>query len=140
MEDKLFATDTLRISTDGASRGNPGPAAIGVVIGGKKYGNAIGYATNNEAEYQAVIFALHKAKQLLGKKGSKETNIVISLDSELVCKQLNGLYKVSEPNMQKFFIEIWNLKQDFKSVSFTNISREQNAEADRLANEALDKK
>ena len=140
MANKLFQTDILRIYTDGASRGNPGPAAIGVIVGNKKYGNAIGFATNNEAEYQAVIFGLHKAKQLLGKKASKEASIEIYLDSELVCKQLNGKYKVSEPKLQKSFIDIWNLKQDFKAVSFSNVPREQNKEADVLANEALDEK
>ncbi len=140
MPNKLFQTDTLHIYTDGASRGNPGAAAIGVIVGSRKYGSKIGFATNNDAEYQAVLFGLHKAKQLLGKKASKETTIEIYLDSELVCKQLNGKYKVSESKLQKFFIDIWNLKQDFKMVSFSNVPREQNKEADALANEALDEK
>ena len=132
--------EELYVYTDGGARGNPGPAAIGVVLGGKKYGSQIGYATNNEAEYQAVLFALHKAKQIIGKKASRETALEIYMDSELVYKQLNGRYKVSEPKLQKFFIDVWNLKQDFKAVSFSNVPREQNKEADKLANEALDEK
>ena len=132
------------IHTDGGARGNPGPSAIGVVINCagdiKKYGEYIGEATNNEAEYQAVIFALKKLKQLIGKEKAKsEAEVEIHLDSELLASQLNGEYKIKEKNLQQLFLEVWNLRQDFKSVSFKYIPREDNRGADKLVNQALDK-
>lgn len=133
------------IYTDGGSRGNPGRAAIGVVICNekdqilKKYGEYLGDSlTNNDAEYQAIIFALKKFKALFGKKLAENTDIEIRADSELVVKQLNGEYRLENEKIQKFFIEIWNLKFDFKSIKFKHIPREKNREADRLVNEALD--
>ncbi len=126
------------INTDGGSRGNPGPAAIGVVVGGKEYGEYIGKTTNNIAEYKAVIFALKKAKQLLGSKKAEETDIELRADSELLVKQMNGQYKIKNEELQPLFIEIWNLKQDFKSVAFKHVPREENRDADRLVNRALD--
>lgn len=132
------------IYTDGGSRGNPGPAAIGVVIYNdkkeivKKYSEYLGHATNNEAEYQAVIFALKKIKLLFGKKKAKNMAIEVLTDSELVVKQLNHQYKLKEKNIQKLFIEAWNLILDFKQVSFKHIKREENKEADKLVNQALD--
>ena len=133
------------IYTDGGSRGNPGKAAIGVVICNekdqevKKYGEYLGdNLTNNEVEYSAVVFALKKFKALFGKSLAENTDIEIRSDSELVVKQLNGEYKLSDPKIQQFFIEIWNLKMDFKLVKFKHIPREKNKEADRLANQALD--
>jgi len=135
------------IYTDGGSRGNPGPAGIGVVFCNekdqpiKKFGEYLGdNLTNNDAEYQAVIFALKKFKALFGKAIAANSEIEIRADSELVVKQLNGEYRLSEPRIQQFFIEIWNLKFDFKSIKFKNIPREKNKEADRLVNEALDAK
>ncbi|MEK7579883.1 MAG: ribonuclease HI family protein [Patescibacteria group bacterium] len=132
------------IYTDGGARGNPGPAGIGVVINGpleiKKYGEYIGQATNNEAEYQAVIFALKKLKQLIGKEKAKtEADLEVHLDSELLANQLNGEYKIKEEGLQKLFLEVWNLKQDFKSIGFKYIPREDNRGADKLVNQALDK-
>jgi ribonuclease HI len=133
------------IYTDGGSRGNPGAAAVGVVFNNekgqeiKKYGEYIGdKTTNNEAEYFAVIFALKKFKALFGKELAKNTDVEIRSDSELLVKQMNAQYKVLDEKIQPMFIEIWNLKLDFKSVKFKNIPRERNKEADRLANEALD--
>ncbi len=133
----------ITIYTDGGSRGNPGPAALGVVIAQegqiiKKYGQAIGQATNNQAEYQAVIFALKKVKLLFGKKKAKEMEIEIKVDSELLAKQLNHQYKIKEKDLQPLFIKVWNLTLDFKKVSFKHIIREKNKEADRLVNQALD--
>lgn len=128
----------LMVYTDGGSRGNPGKAAIGVVIGDKTYCKTIGIATNNVAEYQAVIFALKKIKEILGKEKLKKTEVVIHLDSELVYKQLAGQYKILEPELQPLFITIWNLKFDYPKLSFKKISREENREADRLVNLALD--
>jgi len=130
------------ICTDGGSRGNPGPSAIGVVICDEKgkvikeYAEQIGVGTNNEAEYQAVIFALKKAKALYGKKTLTETEV--RSDSELMIKQLNGEYKIIEPKIQTLFLQVWNLKIDFGKVKFTAIPREKNKEADKLVNQALD--
>ncbi|MFA5871211.1 MAG: ribonuclease HI family protein [Parcubacteria group bacterium] len=132
----------IKLFTDGGARGNPGPSGIGVVIqadGTKKtYREFIGYATNNEAEYKALIFGLQKIKLLYGKIKSKNLEIECYLDSELVVKQLNHLYKVNDENIQKNFLILWNLTIDFKEVSYTHIPRENNSEADRLANMALD--
>jgi ribonuclease HI len=132
------------IYTDGGSRGNPGPSAIGAVFCNernqiiKKYSEYLGEMTNNEAEYQAVIFALEKFKALFGKKLAKSTDIELKVDSELLIKQLNGEYKILDEKIQPLFLKIWNLKLDFKNVKFKLISREKNQEADRLVNEALD--
>lgn len=136
---KLFSDSKLVIYTDGGARGNPGPAAIGVVLGAKHYSEQIGKTTNNVAEYRAAIFALKKAKQLLGKKRAGETVLEINTDSELLFNQLTGQYKILEPELQKLFIEIWNLKQDFQETRFNKIPREQNKMADKLVNQALDK-
>ncbi|MDO8584769.1 MAG: ribonuclease HI family protein [bacterium] len=135
----LFPDKELVISTDGGARGNPGPAAIGAVVGGKPYGEYIGETTNNVAEYKALIFALKKAIALLGKEKAEETNIHCNMDSELIINQMNGIYKVKSTDLQPLFIEAWNLRQDFKSVRFTHIPREENKLADRMVNEALDK-
>ena len=131
------------IHTDGGSRNNPGQAAIGAVISSDKgvlgkYGERLGIATNNEAEYQAVVFALKKTKALFGKQTAKKMNVEVKTDSELIAKQLNGQYKVSDPKIQILFLTVWNLKLDFKSVNFVHIPREENKEADSLVNEALD--
>ena len=127
----------LVIYIDGGARGNPGPAAIGVVAGQKSYQERIGSATNNVAEYKAAIFALKKAKQLLGKEKSKN-EVEVRTDSELLYKQLSGQYKIKNKELQPLFIEIWNLQQDFKKVKFVHIAREENRLADRLVNQALD--
>ncbi len=132
------------IYTDGGSRGNPGPSAIGIVFCNekgeviKKYSEAIGEATNNEAEYQAVIFALKKFKALFGNKLAGQSEIELRSDSELLVKQLNAEYKILEPKMQTLFLAVWNLKLDFKKVKFKIIPREKNKTADELVNEALD--
>ena len=128
----------ITIYTDGGSRGNPGPSAIGIVIGTRTYSEFIGVATNNEAEYRAVIFALKKVKALLGKKAVKNTEVEIKSDSELLVKQLNGEYKILDPKIQPLFLKAWNLKIDLGRVKFISIPREKNQEADRLANQALD--
>ncbi|MDO8529547.1 MAG: ribonuclease HI family protein [bacterium] len=132
--------DKIIMYTDGGSRNNPGPAAIGVYLETlhKQFGHYIGNKTNNEAEYEAVIFGLKKIKQLVGKEKSGEVEVECYLDSELVKKQLNHEYKVKEKNIQELFLEVWNLILDFKSVSFQHIPREKNKIADKLVNEALD--
>ena len=141
----MSAKEKIIVYTDGGARGNPGPAAIGVVIQDaaghtiKSYGKAIGETTNNEAEYQAAVFALQKAKALFGKKNTKAMQIEVRMDSELVMRQLSGEYKIEEERLFPYFIKIWNLKMDFGRVSFVHVPREKNREADRLVNEALDK-
>lgn len=132
------------VYTDGGSRGNPGPSAFGVVICDEKgktlkeYSETIGVRTNNEAEYEAVVFALKKVKALYGKKVLTETEVEVRSDSELLIKQLNGQFKILEPKIQELFLKAWNLKIDFDKIKFTSVGRERNQEADRLVNEALD--
>lgn len=132
------------IYTDGGSRGNPGPAAIGFVFANergeifKKYSQYLGENfTNNEAEYLAVIFALKKFKQIFGKKLAKNSEIEIRSDSEFLIRQLNGEYKVLDPKIQPLFLELWNLKIDFKKIKFKLIPRKKNKEADFLVNQAF---
>ena len=138
------------IYCDGGARNNPGPAAVGVIVADlrglnadlrwkREYSEFIGQATNNEAEYRAVIFALKKVKQLIGKEKSKNSKIEIKSDSELLINQLNGQYKIKEKNLVPLFIEIWNLKQDFADTEFVQVPREKNKEADRLVNQELNK-
>lgn len=130
------------INTDGGAIGNPGPAGIGVIIKGegkeKKYSESIGNGTNNEAEYKALIFALKKIKLLFGKKNAKNNDVECYLDSELLVKQLKGEYKIKERNLQPLFLEVWNLKINFKNVKFIHVPREQNKEADELVKKAID--
>lgn len=135
----------IHVYTDGGARGNPGPAAIGVSIKDDKdniiqeYGEAIGKKTNNEAEYEAVIFALTKLKHLFGKSHLKNTDIILHTDSELIERQLNGKYKIENEKLQPLFLKVWNLKLNFGSIIFKHIRREKNKDADRMVNEALDK-
>jgi len=137
--------EKIIIYTDGGSRGNPGPAGMGVVVANEKgkmvkeYSGFLGVKTNNEAEYEAVIFGLKKIKALLGKEKIKNTEIEFRLDSELVARQLEGFYKIENEKLAPLFLKIWNLKIDFGRIYFKHIPREQNMEADRLANEAMDK-
>jgi ribonuclease HI len=132
------------IYTDGGARGNPGPAAAGIVIDGaivghKKYGEYLGEMTNNEAEYRALIIALKKLKHLIGGERAKNSHLEVYLDSELIEKQLNGKYKIKDEKIKEYFIEIWNLKIDFGEVIFKHIPREKNSEADMIVNQTLDK-
>jgi ribonuclease HI len=124
------------LHTDGGARGNPGPAGIGVVleIDGRKeqFKKYIGEATNNQAEYQALILGLEKAK------AAGATEVECLLDSELVVKQLNREYKVKNEGIAPLFVKVWNLAQGFEKISFKHIFRESNKEADRLVNEAID--
>lgn len=128
----------LILHTDGGARGNPGPAAIGVVIANDKneaiktIKEYIGEGTNNQAEYKALLKGLSEASEL----GAE--SVTCFLDSELVVKQLNGLYKIKEPGLQVLAMEALKLKNKFKSVEFKHVRREQNAHADQLVNEALD--
>ena len=126
------------IHTDGAARGNPGPAAIGIIIKDEK-GNllarisrCIGVTTNNQAEYQAIITALEKAISLSGRQ------VVLKSDSELVVKQINGQYKIKNTGLRALYQRVVQLIGSLESFSVSYIPREQNAVADALANKALD--
>jgi ribonuclease HI len=129
------------IFTDGGAQGNPGKAgaAFVIYIDGKikEYAVYVGERTNNEAEYLAVILALEKLKQLLGKERSKKTKVIINLDSELVGKQLRGEYKILEENLQKLFMKFWNLKFDFGEIEIKLIPREENERADKLVKKII---
>jgi ribonuclease HI len=126
------------VHTDGASRGNPGPAAIGLVITDPQgrvlleLGEALQRTTNNVAEYTAVIRALERARDL----GARRARCL--MDSQLVVRQLNGSYKVKHADMLPLYRRVLELVQDFEEVTFSHVPREMNAEADRLANAALD--
>ena len=122
----------LEIFTDGACSGNPGPAAIGVVI--KKDGEVIkeisrpiGDATNNIAEYTAMVWALQEALKL------KADELLMRTDSELMYKQIIGKYKVKHEGIKPLFDQVKHLVGGFKQVEFKHVPREQNREADKLA-------
>ncbi len=126
------------LNTDGGARGNPGPAGTGVVIkdetGAILYavGEYIGEATNNVAEYKALIRALEQAHNL------GATEVRVNMDSELIVKQMLGQYKIKEPTLQLLAGEVIKLRNNFKTVSFTHVRRELNKEADLLVNQAID--
>jgi ribonuclease HI len=126
--------------TDGGSRGNPGPAALGVFIEtlDKRYGEYLGTKTNNEAEYAAIVSGLRKIKALLGKDRAKKTAVECRMDSELACRQLNHEYKIENAKLQPLFLEVWNLMLDFGEVRFVHVFREKNTVADAEANKAMD--
>lgn len=126
--------------SDGGSRGNPGPAALGVYIEtlDKKYGEFLGTKTNNEAEYAAIVFGLKKIKSLIGKVKAKQVAVECRMDSELACRQLNHTYKIENEKLQPLFLDVWNLVLDFASVKFIHVRRELNVVADACANEAMD--
>lgn len=128
----------LKTYCDGGSRGNPGPAAYGVVIKDEKgmiiatASEYIGITTNNQAEYRGLIRSLELAKEL----GAHEVQCY--MDSELIVKQMKREYRVKEPTLQKMFILCWNLAVSFGKVSYHHIRREYNTEADEQVNIALD--
>src|SRR3990167_4293218 len=126
--------------SDGGSRGNPGPAGLGVHIETleKSYGEYLGVKTNNEAEYAGIVFGLKKIKALIGKAKAKKTVVECRMDSELCCKQLNHEYKIENGKLQPLFLEVWNLMLDFADVKFIHVRRELNTVADACANEAMD--
>ena len=85
-----------------------------------------------------LSFALKKAKQLLGKPKARQTDVEVRMDSELIVKQMKAIYKIEDAKLQPLFVEIWNLRLDFKSVIFKHVPREMNKTADRMVNRALD--
>jgi ribonuclease HI len=129
----------LTIYVDGASRGNPGPAAVGVVIKDEKgvtvlkLSYSIGRATNNQAEYTALITSLEEA----GKLGADQ--VYINTDSQLMAEQICGHYRVRNAHIRPLFDKAMQLLTAFQHYSIDHIPRERNSEADALANQALDK-
>jgi ribonuclease HI len=126
------------VNVDGGARGNPGPAAIAAVVqdasGGvlEERGEQIGRATNNVAEYKALLLGIARAAAL----GAEELELVG--DSELIVKQVKGEYKVKDATMRELHAEVKQALRDFDSWSIRHVRREHNKEADRLVNEALD--
>lgn len=128
-----------KLFTDGGSRGNPGPSAIGVVILDmddsvvKKSSKYIGETTNNQAEYKALKEGLEITRQLGVKK------LEVYMDSELIVKQVKGEYKVKNQDLRPIYLDVMSQVKKFDAVSFTHVPRELNKIADGLVNEALDK-
>ena len=132
-----MTTRTLVINADGASRGNPGPAAIGATIKDENgrllasVSQRIGRTTNNQAEYRALIAALEKAISLEARR------VDIRLDSELVVRQVEGRYKVKKATLRPLYLRVGELLGRLEGFTLTHVPREQNTEADRLATAAL---
>jgi ribonuclease HI len=128
----------LRVSVDGGARGNPGPAAIAAVVATpegevlEEIRERIGHATNNVAEYRAVLLGIERARAL----GASELELVG--DSELVVRQVKGEYKVKDAGLKPLHAEVTRALDDFSVWSIRHVRREENAEPDRLVNEALD--
>jgi ribonuclease HI len=127
-----------KLSTDGGARGNPGPAAFAYVLEAEdgtvlaSHGETIGVATNNVAEYSALIAGLEKALEL----GMREVDVVS--DSELMVKQMRGEYRVKNEALRELSLQAARLARAIGSVTYTAVRREHNELADRLVNEALD--
>ncbi len=128
----------LVVNVDGGARGNPGPAAIGAVVqdpGGQvleEHGERIGRATNNVAEYRALLLGIERAAA----RGASDLELVG--DSELIVKQVKGEYKVKDATMRELHAQVKQALRAFDSWSIRHVRREHNAEADRLVNRALD--
>jgi ribonuclease HI len=130
--------DRLTVNVDGGARGNPGPAALGVVIRDadgvvlEEIGQRIGRASNNVAEYRALLAGIERAAAL----GARELDLVG--DSELVVRQVKGEYKVKDAALRELYAQVRLALQRFDRWSIRHVRREENAAADRLVNEALD--
>jgi ribonuclease HI len=128
----------LTVSCDGAARGNPGPAGVGVSITGgsgevvAEIGEGIGDTTNNVAEYTAVIEGLKRARAL------GATRVRLRSDSQLLINQITGVYRVKTPHLQPLHRQVRSLASGFAQITFEHVPREQNKEADRLANVGVD--
>lgn len=133
------------VYTDGGARGNPGPSGIGIHISDakgdvlKEVSRFLGVGTNNMAEYRAVVVALETLLKMF-KEETTSLGVELRLDSELVKKQLTGEYKVKDVNLKKEYEKIQALRvPHFPHITFVHVPRERNKDADRLANEAMDK-
>ncbi|MDP2181145.1 MAG: ribonuclease HI family protein [Actinomycetota bacterium] len=126
------------LRTDGGARGNPGPAGAGFVLADAdgavvcQAGRFLGEATNNIAEYEALVWGLENAHV------SGFDTVTVYADSELVVKQINGVYRVKHPNLRPLFVRTMELLRGFSSFEVIHVRREQNADADALANQAMD--
>jgi ribonuclease HI len=130
----------LRVASDGAARGNPGPAGAGAVLFDEqgqvleRLGKFLGRQTNNVAEYQGLLLGVRRAKQL----GAEELEVVA--DSELIIRQLSGAYQVRAPALRELHSEALSLLKAFRKVKLVHVPRAQNAEADEMSNRAIDEK
>lgn len=134
---------TITIHTDGGSRGNPGPAALGYVIDIPEKekiaeGEYLGETTNNVAEYTAILRSLQKVVEILGEQLSKKAQIKLYLDSELAQRQLTGVYKVKNAGLKPIAQQIWNIEKKFDTIEYNHVKRAFNKEADAQVNKALD--
>lgn len=126
----------ISLYVDGASRGNPGPAGIGVVVYNdkkriKELYKFIGETTNNIAEYNALLYGLEEALIM------KADRVNVHLDSELVVRQLNGEYRVKDPEIKILFDRAFHILKSFKGFEVKHVDRSENKEADKLANKAI---
>lgn len=133
------------IHADGGSRGNPGPSGAGAMIR-DEFGSSIasvskflGNRTNNFAEYEAVILACEALLHIVPKGEWGTTEVTVKMDSELVVKQMNGVYKIKHPIMKEQYARLTNGAAAFKKVLFVHVPRAENSDADALANEAMDR-
>ncbi|MBN1282225.1 MAG: ribonuclease HI family protein [Proteobacteria bacterium] len=130
----------ITIHSDGAARGNPGPAGAGAVLRDEsgavvaEVSEYIGETTNNQAEYQALIFALGEAKRL------GATSVAVFADSELMVRQLNGDYRVKNEGLKPLYQEAFKALRAVGEYTIEHLPRERNKEADKLANRAIDQK
>src|SRR5579871_2813142 len=137
MEEWMSKSAVLTINIDGAARGNPGPAALAYVIAKDGHmlseeARCLGTATNNVAEYSALVHALERAAELGGEQ------LLIKSDSELLVKQMNGVYRVKDPRLKVLYDQASRLRERFAAVSIVHVPHAENSHADRLCNEALD--
>lgn len=129
------------VYTDGGARGNPGPAGAGAAIFDQsmklvaEVSEYLGEQTNNWAEYEAIVLGLEKLFDIT----NGDAEVLVRLDSQLAQRQLTGEYKVKDAELYKQYLRVQNLVQKFTKVSFEHVRREQNTEADALANKAMDK-
>ncbi len=130
--------EELHVHVDGAARGNPGPAAIGVVVKTRQgrrvaaFGEVIGEATNNYAEYTALVHALRLLSVF------EVDRLRVYTDSELMARQVNGEYKVRDRNLRSLYAQVLSMMGRYRDWEVLHVPREENAEADALANRALD--
>lgn len=133
------------IHGDGGSRGNPGPSGAGAVIRDES-GNIVatvsqflGIRTNNYAEYEAVILAFETLQKMVPAAKRASTEVAVKMDSELVVKQMKKIYKVKHPVLKEQNTRLTKAMEPFGKVAFTHVYREENGDADALANEAMDR-
>lgn len=131
------------IQADGGARGNPGPAGSGAVVKDEKgeviaeIAEFLGHATNNVAEYTALVRGLEAVRENVG-DDAVDTDVSVEMDSKLAIEQMKGVWKIKHPNMKVLAAEAAALCRSFRSVSFAHIPREKNKHADMLANRAMD--